>query len=230
MIYRLSAAFAATLTLACPAAAQETNFGGFRIDGRLGWTSTGASATAVNLAEDPAEDGDELIEVSASNGDVGYGLEAGYDMMIGRSPILVGIYGGVDLGSTSACAEIAGDDRACAETDLAFHAGLRAGYVVSPALMVYAKGGYSRGDLDIRYDADVEDEDDVILDSSTNRNGFHLGGGFEIAFSRNFYGKLEYSYTDFGSATEAFDQPSILPGFSVGLDRHQAVAGLGFRF
>lgn len=230
MIYRLSAALAATLALAPAAAAQDVNFGGFRIDGRLGWVSTGATATAANLAEDPDEDGDELIEVSASGSDIGYGLEAGFDTMIGRSPILVGVYGGVDLGRTQACTAIAGEDRACAETDLSLHAGVRAGYVVSPTLMIYAKGGYSRGDLDMSYDADVGEDDDVILDSSSNRNGFHLGGGFEMAFSRHLYGKVEYSYTDFGSSNEAFDQPNILPGFAVSLDRHQAVAGIGFRF
>lgn len=223
----LLAAVAAATCFATPAFAQD--FSGFRIEGRLGWESGRASTDYPVEVQIPEN---EPVIVSGSESGITYGLEAGYDAMIGEN-ILVGAYGGVDLSDVEHCDEVFGDDLGCVEAGRNLTLGVRAGVAVAPTFLLYAKGGYSNGRVQFSYDSDVDDEDELdadVAERSRGTDGFHVGGGAELAFSRNFYGKLEYVFTDYGSVRFTGVADDGEPNAIVSTRRHQVLAGIGFRF
>ena len=230
MKFHMLAALLAATCLATPAFAEGLE--GFRGEARVGWESLRAAADFPNPDEDEDEPGDELISVSDSESGINYGLEIGYDALISDT-FLIGAYGGVDFSNYERCGEVFEDDLACIGAGRTFTAGVRAGIAVTPAFLLYAKGGYSNGRVEFGYDSDI-DEDDVldadVAELSRNVDGWHLGAGAEVAFTPNLYGKLEYAYTDFGTfrflGVEDDDEPSV----GIRPRRHQVTAGIGFRF
>jgi outer membrane immunogenic protein len=223
------AALFATATLAVPA--QAENLTGFRIEARVGWESASAAADYPNPDDDEDEQGDELLTVSEDENGIAYGIEAGYDFPVG-SWVTLGAYGGVEFSDIERCSEVAGDDLGCVGAGRNFTAGVRAGFAVSPTFLVYAKGGYSNGRVEFSYDSDVDEDDPLDADfaeANEDRDGYHVGGGVELAFAANLFGKVEYVYTDYGAARFlAADED--LPGAAVRLSRHQVTAGVGLRF
>lgn len=226
MKIRLPAALAAAACFATPASAQD--FSGFRIEGRLGWESTRATTDYPVEVQIPEN---EDVSVSGRESAVSYGLEAGYDAPVGER-LIVGVYGGFDLSGFDRCGEAFGDDLGCVETGRTFTAGVRAGVPVGSSLLLYAKGGYSNGRVKFAYDSDVDEEDEQGADvagRSRGVDGYHLGAGAELAFGRHLYGKLEYLFTDLGTArfpgTEAGEPTAVIDS-----RRHQLVAGIGLRF
>ena len=219
----LFAALLAAGAAASPALAQDDNFTGVRGEIRAGWDNVRVNATAP----DP-DDEDETLSASESDDGIAYGLELGYDY---QSPggFVVGVYGGADFSSAGQCGEVLGDDLACVEPGRNLTAGVRGGFVIGDSVLVYAKGGYSNGRVRFDYDADVEDDENEAFALRRNRGGWHLGGGFEVALSRNLYAKAEYTYTDYGrfTYTDAEDEDFT---FRAGASRHQAIAGIGVRF
>jgi outer membrane immunogenic protein len=57
---------------------------------------------------------------------------------------------------------------------------VRLGYAITPNLLAYGRAGYST--VDLRHE---------------NLNGLNVGGGLNLALSRNVYTNLEYRYSDF---------------------------------
>lgn len=212
--------------------AQAQDVTGFRIEGRLGWEKAGAEAVLPNPEDDEDETGDEFLVGKDKDDGPAYGVEIGYDVQIGDS-FVVGAYGGIDLSDSNMCVELVEDDLSCAELGRTFTAGLRAGVPIGRNSLIYAKGGYSNGKLDLSYDPDVTDNDDEepgeIARFSEKRDGYHLGAGAEIGITSSIYAKLEYVYTDFGSDSYLLDEDEET-SVDVQSDRHQVLLGLGLRF
>lgn len=212
--------------------AQAQDVSGFRIEGRLGWEQAGAEAVLANPEDDEDETGDEFLVGKDDEDGAAYGVEVGYDMQIGDS-FVVGAYGGVDLSDSNICSELVEDDLACAELGRTFTAGVRAGVPIGKNSLIYAKGGYSNGKLDLTYDPDVTDNDDEepgeIAAFSEKRDGYHLGAGAEVGITSSIYAKLEYVYTDYGSDSYLLDEEEEA-SVDVQSDRHQVLVGLGLRF
>ena len=232
MKYQLMIAAAAAGLVAMPAHAQDVS--GFRVEARGGWEQVGASASIPNPDEDEDVDGDEFLTGSGNDSGLTYGIEAGYDAQIGQSFVLGG-YLGADFSDADICGELIEDDLACTGQGRTFTAGLRAGLAFSEGSLVYVKGGYSNGKLTGSYDFDVTDNDDTtpgpIAEFDSTMDGFHLGGGVEVGLNENLYMKLEYVYTDYGNQSWLLgDDAATDPTLKVGSDRHQVVAGVGFRF
>jgi outer membrane immunogenic protein len=217
------AALFAASAIAGPAFAQDYNFSGVRGEARVGWDNVRANATAP----DPDDD-DETVSAGESDDGIGYGLEIGYDYQ-SYGGFVAGIYGGVDFSNAGRCAEVLGDDLGCFEPGRNLTAGVRAGFALGESVLVYAKGGYSNGRLRFDYDADVDDDDNDLFALRRNRHGWHIGGGFEVALSRNLYMKAEYTYTDYGRLTYTDPDDEDLTA-RIGASRHQATAGIGVRF
>ncbi|WP_206243742.1 outer membrane protein [Novosphingobium terrae] len=85
---------------------------------------------------------------------------------------------------------------------------LRAGYLVQPKTLVYVRGGYSNG----LYGSDVG-----AIHTSTDRNGWLLGGGVERKLTDKVSARVEYRYTDLSEGNGKFD-------------RHQVLLGVAYRF
>jgi len=200
-------------SVATPLHAQT--FSGFRGEVRGGYEAFGLSVDYEDAEESFSMDGDE--------DGFSYGGELGYDFAIGPNGVL-GVYAGLDFSNTKRCGEVFGEDEVCLKTGRNLTIGARSGIQAGPAVLAYVKGGYANGELKGTY-TDFEGILDNFEESET-RSGYHAGLGLESAFGPNAYGKLEYLYTDYNDADFRSTE------FSAKLDgnRHQVVAGLGFRF
>lgn len=211
----LIATLAAT-TVATPAFAQvaASPFTGPRIEGLIGYDSlrSGERDDGVDMNEN---NGDETID------GVGFGVGVGYDVDVG----------GFVLGVEGEFSESTGDQDSdesidgfstSVETGRDLYVGGRAGYVVAPSTMVYAKGGYTN----VAIEADFDDGTDRF-EFDTNADGFRLGAGVEQLIGTNSYAKLEYRYSN-------YDNLEVNGGTDlsadIDLDRHQVMAGFGVRF
>lgn len=208
---------AAALTVATPAFAQvePTPPVGPRIEARVGWDRPVVTLKAQDMTGSGSESG--------GTSGVTYGGEIGYDLRAGQYAV-VGVYAGIDGASTKQCTEVYGDDEACLKAGRNIAAGVRAGYMVGPSGLLYVKGGYSNGRIDISYRDPAFPGDN--FDKGANRDGYHLGAGGEWGFGRRVYAKVEYAYTNYNSVDFADGTSSG----SLDFDRHQVVGGFGIRF
>lgn len=127
-----------------------------------------------------------------------FGGAAGYDLQRGK--VVFGVDGEI-TGSTTR--ETLNGVRVKAGRDL--YAGARIGYVITPETLLYVKGGYTNA----RVTAETGN-----VRVSENLDGFRVGAGVERNFLRNFYGKVEYRYSNYAQDFQ----------------RHQVLAGIGVRF
>ena len=207
---------ALVLSVAAPAAAQDAGpvQSGARIEARLGWDRP--------VLEAELSDGVDSLSEDAGKSGVTYGVEAGYDFVT-SGPSLVGVYAGIEDSSTKECVEIYEGDEGCIKTGRNITVGARVGFTTNNGL-VYLKGGYSNGRAQVSYEDPAYPEDNFRL--SDNLDGFHLGAGGEMMFGSNVYGKLEYVYTNYSGYE--YDDGDLAAKLDA--ERHQIVAGVGFRF
>lgn len=197
-----TAALVVSTALAAPAFAQETGdstFTGPRAEGIVGWDRMDDS-TSPGI---DAEDG------------IVYGGAVGYDFQIGGA--VLG-FEGEATGSTTkqeaTSAIVAGDQlRVRAGRDL--YVGGRVGFVVGERTLIYAKGGYTNAQVDVRYQAPG-----VQINEKETLDGWRLGAGAEMNLGGNLYLKGEYRYSNYTRADSG----------TIDLDRHQVVGGIGIRF
>lgn len=148
-----------------------------------------------------------------------YGIVAGYDFNLG--PAVVG--GEVEFADSTADQHerdvlVAGDDaRINAGRDLYF--GGRLGLPINPALMVYAKGGFTNAQTTFRYDQG----DGWSYKHSKAMHGYRVGAGVQFNRGNSLY-RLEYRYSDYGS----YDIGQV--GTNIDLSRSQIVATAGMSF
>lgn len=209
------------MAFAVPAFAQdgeEATFTGPRVEAILGYEATKAGSS---VDDDVNADNDESIEGLL------YGVGVGYDVDMGG--LVIGAE--AELTDSSAKTKFENGDFegfgfGSVKTNRDLYLGARVGAKVTPRTLLYVKGGYSNARLDVlSNDGTTEFKEDLDLD------GWRVGGGAELALSRNAFAKLEYRYTkyeeaevDFGGALADSDR------FKIDTDRHQVVASVGWRF
>jgi outer membrane immunogenic protein len=96
----------------------------------------------------------------------------------------------------------------------------RAGFLVTPATLLYATGGLAFGDVSasLRVKGSYYTVENGAVDWVSNasggetRTGWTLGAGVEHKFSRNWSLKLEYLYYDLGDVTVKNDMSIPLAG------------------
>ncbi len=220
---------------AAPAAAQEdtTPFDGFRLEAITGWDNAG-----INF-DDTFEDGR-----TAQDG-IMYGIGLGYDFQFGS-----GVFGIEAEFSDSTAGKsttfidtydrphvnppLIGNVSLTTNTDAGgdFYIGLRGGAQVSSNMMIYAKAGYTHATIDIDGAGTVNGQP-FTFDDGIGLDGLRLGIGGEMTFSGNFYGKLEYRYSNYngGDLDIAGQDVDLDAAFGkMDADRHQVVLGAGLRF
>jgi outer membrane immunogenic protein len=99
-----------------------------------------------------------------------------------------------------------------ADPKYSFDLTARAGYLVNPQTLLYARGGYTNA----RLRTTVTDAAGILSDSD-NRDGWLAGAGVEREVAQKLSARLEYRYSKLSEGTGK-DQ------------RHRVLAGLSYRF
>jgi outer membrane immunogenic protein len=212
-------------SLATPAFAQDAGpFTGFRVEGLAGYDvlKSGERDDGVDTSQN---NGDESIE------GVSYGVGVGYDFDLGS------VVAGVEAEYADSSGKQGADEtldginfssRVATGRDI--YVGGRLGFRATPRTLVYVKGGYTNTSIEAGYETSGD-----AYEFDTNADGWRLGAGIEQMFGPNMYGKLEYRYSNYNNLD--FSDDFDLDGFDaenfdtdIDLDRHQVMAGLGFRF
>jgi len=196
---------------AAPAFAQDrAPFTGPRVEALVGYDS-------VRSGNEDA--GDESIE------GLTYGVGAGFDFDLG----------GVVLGVEGEYAESEGSQEfgqtidgtaflGSIEVGRDIYVGGRIGVPVTPRTLLYAKAGYTNTTVDSVF---ASPTDSAAFNASVD--GYRLGAGVEQMLGRNLYLKAEYRYSNYNGLRfddDVFGDEDV----DIDLDRHQVMAGLGFRF
>lgn len=196
----LATAAGAAALAALPAAAQDGPFTGLRAEALVGY--------------DNLQDGGDGVDDGGRDG-VAYGGAIGYDVQMGG--VIVGAEAELTGSSIRARSRdiLETNDRLRLKAGRDIYVGGRVGFLVSPLAMVYAKAGYTNAAVEARYDLG-----NVRVTDQSELDGFRVGGGLEYQMSPRTYVKGEYRYSNY----------SEIEGFDADVDRHQVMAGVGFRF
>lgn len=155
-----------------------------------------------------------------------YGIDAGYDLALGR--MVVGIEGewSDSTGKTKSDLDdpnVFGYGEVAPGRDL--YIGARVGFAAGPGTLIYAKGGYTNAHLNVlTSNGEIDRKEKFRLD------GWRIGAGVEHAIGQRSYAKIEYRYSNYTDADFEFRDGATSNIFEVDTDRHQIVAGVGFRF
>lgn len=152
------------------------------------------------------------VEDEGSDG-VTYGAGVGYDLQTGG--MVIGVEGEATDSTVDECVtgvEVTGDEL-CAQLGRDLYVGGRVGAAINPNVLVYGKAGYTNNRVALTYqDGTLATTPD--FERGENLDGLRVGGGLEFALGPNSYAKTEYRYSN----------------YEQGFDKHQVVAGFGFRF
>ncbi len=190
--YLAAAAAAAFICLPGVAAAQDKSdhdFAGVRAEARIGWETPTVS-----------DGGGGVYKVGQA---VSYGGEAGFDVAAGRK-VTIGGYANYDISNVSLC-----DGSDCIKEQGNLSAGVRLGFIASPGVLVYVKGGYNSMHLKASSGGTT---------AGDTQGGIGGALGAEFAIKKHVYAFVEGNYADYGDF------------FGINLQRRHVAAGVGVRF
>ena len=124
-----------------------------------------------------------------------------YGVAIGYDGQSDNIVYGFELEATESTGEIS-NAAGTIEVGRDLYAGGRLGFVAGDSALIYAKAGYTNA------------RSSIPGAGGTNGDGIRVGGGVEFNLSDNVFARGEYRYSN----------------YEAGVERHQAVAGIGIRF
>jgi outer membrane immunogenic protein len=143
---------------------------------------------------------------------IAYGGSAGYDFQIGSA--VAGVEGEYLDSDTKGCetAFLTANDTICASGKRDLYVGGRLGFAAAPRTLFYAKAGYSNAKVRVNYTDPTTPANNFRV--SDELDGIRVGAGVEQQLGTNLYAKAEYRYSNYES----------------GIERHQVLGGVGFRF
>lgn len=147
-----------------------------------------------------AEDSDD-----AKDG-VLYGVGAGYDFQAGN--LVAGVEAEAAFSTIDDC-ETEGTTEICGKVGRDLYVGGRLGSQVASNTLLYAKAGYTNARLEAESTIGT-----VTLRDKADLDGVRVGAGAEFALGPNSFAKAEYRYSN----------------YEQNFEKHQVVAGFGFRF
>lgn len=211
---------------AAPAYAQTApgTFTGFRLEGLVGYDKLQSGNRDDDGVDTSQDEGDESID------GVGFGVGAGYDFDLG------GVVAGIEAEYVESTGKQESDETIDApftsriETGRDIYVGGRIGFKAGPSTLVYGKAGYTNTSIEGAFEDDVD-----RFEFDSNADGWRLGAGVEQMLGSNSFAKLEYRYSkynnlDFSDDFDASDFDAENIDTDIDLDRHQIMAGVGFRF
>ena len=191
--------------------------GGIALSAALALAPTPASAEDFAGARIEAHAGWDRVGVDNNgfklddrNDGIVYGLGVGYDVAVSSS-IVAGVEAEFDLSNVD-LRTVAGTTTATLEAKRDLSVSARLGARVGENVLVYAKAGYSNARFKGLISTGTTNP--VKTELSGNADGLRVGGGIEFALGGGAYAKAEYRYSDYEG----------------GINRHQALTGIGFRF
>ena len=213
-------AAASIAALATPAMAQDkAPFSGFRV---------GVEAGYDHLRSGSSEDIDTTRDINQSIDGVNYAGVVGYDAAVGEK-LRIGAeasYGDSTASRDTDNSQPTVFNLGRVEAQREIYVGGRVGYVTSPDLMLYVKGGYTNQ----RFGYEGTDGT-TSASQRLDTDGYRIGAGAEYAFSNNVYGGLEYRYSNYSEGELDFNgNTPDSSRFNIDTDRHQVVATVGVRF
>ena len=193
-ILLIAAASAALISGAASAQDNPTSFRGVRVEGNIG--------------------GDRFQSQGVHNDQLGYGGTVGFDGMIG-SNIVIGAEGSYWRAHdwTENCTS-ATNGSTCHKSFEEWGAAVRAGALVTPRTLVFAKGGYASNEQRKRFTAAPGGSS---FYDHFRTDGYQVGGGVEYTVTEGrlpAYVNLQYVYSQYNDHTS----------------RQRLMAGVGFRF
>lgn len=167
--------------------------------------------------------------ISSNGSDVVGGLQLGCDYQMDR--FVVGIQAMADLGIINASSQLGPALTMNTRTSNLYTATVRAGYLVTPEILAYVRGGaaWTRTNVSV-----VNTATGQSASVAFNRSGWTVGAGVEWMFARNWSAFAEYDYADFGTVTGTLPGAAAITGgpnvVSQKTQLHTAMIGVNYRF
>jgi outer membrane immunogenic protein len=193
LMAKYKAVVGAIALVACEslAFAQSTSFRGFRLEAKAG------------------------VDRIQANGDhddkFAYGGSAGWDGIIGEKIVVGPEVSYLDTKGQSCASGVLGG-RVCTETRREIGIAVRAGYLATPALLIFGKAGYANDSQRKTFTGDPAGG--TAFNTRYRTDGYQVGGGIEYSLVRNFYVSAEYKYANYYSHSS----------------RQNVLGGIGIRF
>lgn len=195
--------FALISSLMLPGAvhAQTQAFEGPSIGVQGGWSQ--------DKVENPQTDIGTL-PIDSSKDKAAFGGFAAYDKAIGK--FVLGTEAGFNIGTSDTVSGGPANAFGAIDPKWSIDATARAGYLVTPETLVYARGGYTNARIRNSLTTPAG-----TISTSENRDGWLVGAGVERLIMPNVSTRLEYRYSDLSEGDNKFD-------------RHQTLLGITYRF
>jgi outer membrane immunogenic protein len=202
MVRNNSLVVAGVLAASLPGVANAAEFNGPYVGAQVGWNSNQIRNPETSLGVTPMDDDQQSLTG---------GVYAGLDRRV-ADRIVVGVEGGVDFAKDDEVRSTAAGDTFTLDPKYSFDLTARAGYLVTPNTLVYARGGYTNARVKTTLDTAIG-----TGSATDNRDGWLVGAGVERQFMKNASARMEYRYSDLSEGEGDFD-------------RHRVLAGISYRF
>ncbi|MBO9582207.1 MAG: porin family protein [Sphingobium sp.] len=198
---RMITSTVAALAVALTAApVMAQNFNGPYVGVQGGWSDEKVRNPNTDLGVAP---------IDASRGSAVFGAFVGYDHQV-ASRVVIGVEGSFNFNTKDTLRSTTSG--VMIDPKYSFDVTARAGYLVTPDTLVYVRGGYANERVRTTLTSGTG-----AASISENRDGWLVGGGVERMIMPHVSARLEYRYTDFSKGHDRYD-------------RHQALAGITYRF
>jgi outer membrane immunogenic protein len=168
---------------------------------QMGWGQNDVRNPTTNLG---------VLPLDRSQDSAVFGAYLGYDKSFGS--FVLGAETGLSFGAEDSIDGGDATTRVSIDPRRTFDLTARAGYLVTPKALIYARGGYTNE----RIRTTLTSASGTLI-SSEDRDGWLIGGGAEYKITDSVSARLEYRYADLSEGDGKYD-------------RHQLLTGISYRF
>lgn len=190
---------AGVIAATLPTTAYAAEFNGPYVGAQVGWQS--------EKMEYPESSADPLA-IDDKKQSVTTGIYAGYDKKINER-VVVGVEAGLDFASDDEVQGALAGASYSIDPKYSVDLTARAGFLVNPQTLVYARGGYTTA----RVRSTVADSAGT-RNSSGSHDGWLAGAGVERHLTANTSARVEYRYSKFSEGDGEDTRNRVLAGLS----------------